>query len=159
MERDPEGLGIQKRMVAWENSSKPSSSQAPHERKRKKAKNKKPRSKLERGAQKGHKGCSRSLIAPDKVDKIIPCYPISDCNCGGKILPKKLRQRHQVYDFDDGKLCLFEYQIYDGKCDSCKARYLGGLPDGISLGMLGATAIAKISLLTTKYNLIPYHFS
>jgi transposase len=136
-----------------ENSSKPSSSQAPHERKQKKSNNKKPKSKLKPGAQEGHKGCSRSLIPPDKVDKIIQCNPIPECSCGGKILPKKLRQRPQVHDFDDGKLCLFEYQIYEGKCDLCKTKYLGSLPDGISLRMLGPTAIAKISLLTTKYNL------
>lgn len=136
-----------------ENSSKPSSSQAPHERKSKKSKNSKPKSKLKCGGQKGHKGHSRSLLPTDKADKIILCNPISDCICGGKILPNKLRQRHQVHDFKDGKLCLFEYQIYDGKCDLCKTKYLGRLPDGISLRMLGPTAIAKISLLTTKYNL------
>ena len=136
-----------------ENSSKPSSSQAPHERKSKKTKNHKPKSKLKRGGQKGHKGHARGLLPAEKVDKIIPCHPVPDCNCGGKILPKKLRQRHQVHDFNDGRLCLFEYQIYDGKCNLCKTKYLGKLPDGISLRMLGPTAIAKISLLTTKYNL------
>jgi len=136
-----------------ENSSKPSSSQAPHERKSKKSKNNKPKSKLKCGGQKGHKGHARILLPTDKIDKIILCNPVSDCNCGGKILPKKLRQRHQVHDFDDGKLCLFEYQIYDGKCDLCKAKYLGRLPDGISLRMLGPAAIAKITLLTTKYDL------
>jgi len=139
--------------VTSKNSSRPSSSQAPHERKRNNAKTKKPKSKLKRGAQKGHKGHSRSLIPIDKVDEIMSCYPVSDCNCGGKILSKTLRQRHQIYDFKEGKLCLFEYQIYGGKCNSCKAKYLGRLPDGISLRMLGPTAIAKISLLTTKYNL------
>jgi len=136
-----------------ENSSKPSSSQAPHEKKQNKSRNKKAKSNLKRGAQQGHKGCSRGLIPSDKVDKIIQCNPIPECSCGGKILPKKLRQRHQVHDFDDGKLYLFEYQIYDGKCDKCKAKYLGCLPNGVSLRMLGPTAIAKISLLTTKYNL------
>jgi len=134
------------------NSSKPSSSQAPYEKKRKKIKNKK-KSKLKQGAQKGHKGYFRGLLPSEKADEIIPCYPETNCNCGGEILLKKLRRRHQVYDFKDGKLCLTEYQIYSGQCNLCKTKYFGKLPEGIGLCMLGATAIAKIGLLTSKYDL------
>lgn len=110
--------------------------------------------KRRQGAQPGHKGMGRALIAVDEVDEIIPCYPDKLClDCGGCIEIGKLRQRKQIFDLPVGALHVTEYQIYAGCCLRCKKVYRGELPEGIPRGILGVNTLAKIAILTGKYRL------
>lgn len=106
------------------------------------------------GAQPGHKGTGRSLLAVEEVDEVIPCHPDKVCDaCEGGVKADCIRQRKQVFDLPLGALQVTEYQIYGGRCLQCKKKHRGALPPGTPSGILSTSALAKIAALTGKYRL------
>lgn len=111
--------------------------------------------KRKQGAQPGHKGYGRALWDVSRVDDIILCPPEHTCTqCQeGAIHKVQLKQRKQVFDIQDGRLFVTEYQLYGGTCMSCNHKQRGILPDGVPKGILGADALGCIASLTGKYKL------
>lgn len=108
--------------------------------------------KRRQGAQRGHLGKGRQLLPASDIHEIVSCYPEPCCAaCGGEIKASTLCQRKQIFDLPVGKLWITEYQIYAGKCVQCNKRCRGKLPMGVSKGILGANALARIATLSSKY--------
>lgn len=106
------------------------------------------------GAQPGHRGSGRKLMAAKDVNNVIACHPDRLCLCGdGEIKTTHICQRKQVFDIISGALFITEYQIHGGRCCRCKKRCRGQLPEGTPRGILGASILAKVALLTGKYRL------
>lgn len=129
-------------------------SSLPPSQDRKKKKEKKAKSKLKKGAQKGHKGNQRPIIPPENVSQFIICkLSEAHCACGGEIKLKKKIERHQVFEIPVAKYEVIEYQLQKGHCICCSKNYSASLPIGISRKGFGPRAQAMVSLLTSKYRL------
>ena len=106
------------------------------------------------GAQTGHVGVGRQLLPIEQVMTILPCYPVGVCShCAGKIKFKRICQRKQVFDLTLKGLQVTEYQVYSGRCQSCKKSIKGQLPQGLPKGILTPEALSRITLLVAQYRL------
>ena len=130
------------------NSSKPPSSDG-----FKKAPSKKKKSNRKRGGQLGHKGMARQLLPVEQVDRVETCGAVKQCECGGAVQSTGKYQRHQVHELPRIKPIVTEYQLQIGNCSGCGKLHKAALPLGISSGMLGAAAMAKIATLTSEYRM------
>jgi len=128
-------------------------SSLPPSRDLKKKKQTKPKSGRVRGGQPGHKGHQRSLISIEQVNKVIVCPPQSHCDCGEELKILGEHERHQVFEIPTPRYEVIEYQLQTGCCRSCRRRYQGHLPEGVSRKRFGPRAQAMVSLLTSKYRL------
>ncbi len=131
------------------NSSKPPSSDPPWTppRRRKRAGRK-------RGGQRGHKGTTRSLLPPDRVDEIIEAKPEKCRRCGRK-LPgdDPAPRRHQVADIPEVKPTVTEYRRHTLWCTACGARTTAELPSGAPRGAFGPRAQAIVAVASGVYHL------
>lgn len=128
-------------------------SSLPPSRDFKKKKQAKAKSGRQQGGQPGHKGHLRSLIPLEQVNKVVVCSAPSHCECGKVLHIKKGYERHQVFELPKPSYEIHEYQIQTGCCSSCRRRYQGNLPAGVSRKGFGPRAQAMVSLLTSKYRL------
>lgn len=131
------------------NSSKPPSSDAPGRpnRAQRRASGRK------RGAQKGHPGAYRELLASSEVDAVHPCEPPSSCECGAVVQRRGKPLRHQVFDAPPVKPRVDEYQLYSGVCVGCGKPHRAALPAGVPSGQIGPRALAIVGLLATQGHL------
>ena len=112
------------------------------------------RSKRNIGAQPGHEGKARELLAPEQVDSTVVCLPPKLCECGCEITAKPASfKRHQVYEVPPIKPVVTEYHQVFGMCDGCGSHYFGDLPIGVPNIMLGARAIATVGSLSGEYRM------
>ncbi len=110
--------------------------------------------KTKQGAQPGHKGVGRALVATQDTDEIIELYPDKTCKkCSAALNGKQVRRRKQVIDIIKGSVFVTEYQLLGGQCHQCNKRYCASLPDDVPKGFFSDTVHAKIALLTGKYHL------
>ena len=128
-------------------------SSLPPSRDLKKKKQNKPASGRQRGGQPGHKGSQRALIPIEQVNTVIVCPPPSHCVCGKALALEKQYEPHQVFELPKPTYEVIEYQIQTGCCKSCRRRYQGTLPQGVSRKGFGPRTQAMVSLLTSKYRL------
>lgn len=128
-------------------------SSLPPSRDLKKKKQSKPKSGRQRGGQAGHKGHQRALVPIEKVTSVIVCPTQSHCACGNALQIESQFERHQVFELPQPYYDVIEYQIQKGCCKSCRRRYQGSLPDGVSRKGFGPRVQAMVSLLTSKYRL------
>ncbi|HAU0496100.1 IS66 family transposase [Legionella pneumophila serogroup 1] len=128
-------------------------SSLPPSRDLKKKKQSKPKSGRPRGGQSGHKGHQRALVPIEKVTSVVVCPPPSRCDCGKELDILGQFERHQVFELPTPSYEVIEYQRQTGCCKSCRRRYQGSLPPGVSRKGFGARAQAMVSLLTSKYRL------
>ena len=106
------------------------------------------------GGQLGHKKHERAPLPLNKVNQVLPCYPKSQCACGGQIsLNTNAYRRHQQYEFPVIRPFVTEYQIYAGTCNQCCKKQQGTLPMGVSLSMLGPRATAMTANLSGTYRI------
>ena len=135
------------------NSSKPpSTDMVPPNKKRKQRR--KSRSKNKIGAQPGHKGSTRELLPPERVDSTVVCLPPTVCKCGCEITAKPSSfKRHQVYELPPIRPIVTEYQQVFGMCNGCGNHYFGDLPAGVSNIMLGPRTIATVGILSGEYRM------
>lgn len=133
------------------NSSRPPSSDAPADRK----KRPKPgRSGRSRGGQKGHKGHRRELIAPEQVTRVIDLFP-TECERCERPLPKTPDLDpiiHQVIELPEFGPDVTQYQRNRETC-ACGHVTCAKLPDGVPKGMCGPRLMALVGLLTGAYHL------
>lgn len=119
----------------------------------KKKKQTKAKSYRSQGAQPGHKGYQRAVVPLEEVSKVVVCAPPSQCICGERLKLESKIERHQVFEIPKAAYEVTEYQIQKGTCQSCRRRYQGALPEGVSRKGFGVRAQAMVSLLSSKYRL------
>jgi transposase len=106
-----------------------------------------------RGAQPGHKGTYRTLLAESEVDVIHDCRPPQVCECGGPVVAGR-PMRHQVFDVPaQVEAEVQEYRLYHGVCGHCRKTHKSVLPAGVPRGQIGPRALALVGLLGTAYHL------
>jgi transposase len=128
-------------------------SSLPPSRDLKKKKQNKPKSGLSRGGQPGHKGTNRSLLPLEKVNHVVICPSPSHCACGCELNIDGQFERHQIFEVPKPSYEVIEYQLQKSYCKSCRRRYTGSLPQGVSRKGFGPRTQALVSLLTSKYRL------
>ena len=105
------------------NSGKPPSSDSPSTRAQRRAK-KKDKSGKKRGGQPGHQGSQRALVPPEKVDVVVPHFPIECENCWEELpqTPDPSPQRYQTTELPPVKLHTTEHQCHAVTCPRCSHR-------------------------------------
>jgi transposase len=129
----------------------PSSVVHPHNDKDKPGK-KKPKSKRERGGQKGHSKHSRELAPPEKCREIFDHHPDACRRCGGELqFDNGPPQRHQVWELPPIEPDVFEYRLHRGHCDRCGVSTSATLPQGVPTGQCGPRLAAFTGLLVGHF--------
>jgi len=136
------------------NSSKPPSSDHPHDPKSQRdAKPNKPGSGRKRGGQPGHPGASRTLVPQSDVDHLVTCVP-SDCAYCQAELPARPTAgdpspiREQVCELPPIDLEITEFELHCRTCAKCGKRTWGLRPPDAPKGCLGFRAQGAVGLLT-----------
>jgi transposase len=110
--------------------------------------------KRKQGAQPGHAGVGRKLLAIEKVNTVEPCYPNNTCpHCSGVVTVKRICRRKQVFDLSLKGRHVTEYQVYEGRCIDCKTHIKGKLPKSLPRGILTEESLSKVVLLVAQYRL------
>ncbi len=109
-----------------------------------------------RGAQKGHKGSHRVLVAPDEVDEVVDMYP-ARCGACAQWLPKTpdaWPRRHQHIELAPFAPQVTEYRRHEVCCPSCghRTRALYDA-DIIPRYAFGPRVMSVVVLLTGVYHL------
>lgn len=131
------------------NSSKPPSSDPPNVA----ARPKKPPSGRKRGGQPGHKGVTRALLPPEKVDRIIELKPEKCDRCGRALAgddPKPTRR--QVIDVPPVKPDVTEYRQHTLPC-ACGAKTTAQLPPGVGPSAFAPRLKAMLAMCSAVYHL------
>lgn len=108
------------------NSNRPPSSDAPHQRAKRESKGKgKP------GAIKGHKGHQQSLLTPTEV---VPREP-EQCSCGCKEFTNlKVYYTHQHIELPEVEMQITHFVLQEGECTDCGRICKGMVPEGFQVG-------------------------
>ncbi len=135
------------------NSHRPPSTDDPAARAQRQHRNRKP-SKRKRGAQPGHKGTNRRLLAPELVDTLQTCLPSQCQHCQAALdgLDEQ-PQRHQVAEIPPVKPVITEYQLHKLTCRRCGKDTRARLPRKVSWSHFGPTASALVTTLRAEARL------
>lgn len=136
------------------NSSKPPSSDGPETPKPppKKPSGKKP------GGQPGHEGHQRSLVPPERVDRVVDVYPEECEHC---LIPLDSEDApvvndpvvHQVCEVPDPRADVTEYRMHARECPECLHVTIAELPPGVPTSCFGPRLHAVMGMLTGVYRL------
>lgn len=127
------------------NSSKPPSSEHPHNKPDPPPKKK---SGKKRGGQPGHPKHQRDLIPAEKCSQVVPLKPTACRECGSKLAgsdPSPLR--HQVWEIPKIEPSVTEFQRHRLNCPCCGTTTCADLPEGVPEGQSGPRLIAVTALL------------
>ena len=140
------------------NSSKPPSSDHPHNPKSRPGKAGKAREaeasgKRKRGGQPGHPGTTRTLLSVEAVQDVVPCVPTACTHCQGALPPDPAADgpaplREQVWELPPIIWQVLEYQRHARTCPTCGKRTWGQRPEEAPTGCLGVRAQAAVAVLT-----------
>lgn len=139
------------------NSSSPPSGDPPKSRaeRRRQARAAYKRSMLKSGAQPGHQGKTRELVAPERIDKRF-VHPPLGCDCGhlftGEEPPLGDPVVHQQYELPPARPLVFEHARLRLCCPRCGRGVLGDLP-GAALAGYGPRLDAHIALFAGVFRL------
>ena len=131
------------------NSSKPPSSDAPHQKKPP------PQAKGERkrGGQPGHQGHGRKLRPADEVTHFVVSKPTSCQQCGTLLLGEDRQpQRHQVCELPPIEPEIVEYQLHTLRCLHCGHKNCADWPVGMPTGHFGPRVQALVGALSGRYH-------
>jgi len=109
------------------------------------------------GAQRGHKGTTRSLVPIDEVDEVVEHFPTSCRGCR-RVLKAKAEpgdpepRRHQVWEAPRVEPTVTEHQACGKKCE-CGEVTFADLPSAVAGSCLGPRALAMVALLTGRFRL------
>ena len=106
------------------------------------------------GAQPGHEGHGRPLLAVDQVDEQVPVKPTACGHCGQPLAgddPHPLR--HQVIEIPPVRPQVTEYQLHTLRCAHCDGLTEAELPAGVPRSPFGASVAAWCTLLSGAYRL------
>jgi len=128
-----------------QNSSLPPSTQHPHAKPKRSARDGKKR---KRGGQKGHKKHQRELIPSEQCDDVIPLKPNVCRRCDTRLTgidPEPIR--HQVWELPEIKPIVTEYQQHRLACPCCGITTCASLPAGVPDSQSGPRLVAFTGLL------------
>jgi transposase len=114
-----------------------------------------PGSGRERGAQPGHKGRSRPLLALERVDELIEHWPqrCSSCTrplCEEERIEVAAPQRHQVCELPAIAVWVSEHRLHRLRCPACGAETRAKLPAGVPRGAFGPRLQAAVATLAVR---------
>jgi len=108
----------------------------------------------DRGAQPGHTGRSRTLLALERVDELIDHWP-ERCACGHRFsaaerCPAGKPARHQVAELPAIAVIVTEHRLHRLRCPACGASARAELPPGVPRGAFGPRLQAAIATLAVR---------
>lgn len=129
------------------NSSKPPSTDPPHQLKTTSNESKG----RKRGGQVGHRGLSRKLKAVAQVDRVIDIRPVGCNRCGYLLLgDDPAPARHQVSEVPGCKVQVTEYRRHSLRCLACGTLNQAEWPEDMPTGSFGPRAQAVVAYLTGR---------
>lgn len=142
------------------NSHRPPSSDGPAQRGKGRGgsgeKSSDKKSKRRRGGQKGHRGVSRRLVPPERVDKVIDLYPTGCEGCAETLpeTPDSTPRRHQMLDLSPFAPCITEFRRHEVLCERCGHRTRAAYdPKIIPSSSFGPRLTTVVIMLTGVYHL------
>ena len=131
------------------NSSRPPSSDPPQSQRRKR-----PRSGRRRGGQPGHRGQTRTLIAVEDVNEVVPIKPEQCASCHTPLWGDDPAPfRHQVIEIPPIEPVITEYQWHQLVCPACGETTRAPWPKGVPSGTYGPRVHATVALCSGSYRL------
>jgi len=114
-----------------------------------------PGSGRERGAQPGHKGRSRPLLALERVDELIEHWPERCRSCARPFQEEEriavaAPQRHQVCELPAIAVWVSEHRLHRLRCPACAAETRAKLPAGVPPGAFGPRLQAAVATLAVR---------
>ena len=134
------------------NSNKPPSSDGPGLGPRKPKK----KGKRRRGAQKGHRGSHRALVAPEQVDQVVDVYPPECTSCWERLpaIPDAFAKRYQLTELKPLAVHVTEYRRHAVVCPCCGHKTRAAYdPEVIPRLSFGPRLMAVVAMLTGVYHL------
>ncbi len=132
------------------NSSQPSSNDGPEVPKL----HRRAKSGRTRGAQPGHKGTTRKLVAIEQVKESHDVKAHVCRRCGHALEGEDAEpQRHQVTEVPPIVAEVTEYRLHTLTCTECHTRTRAEWPAGVPQGAFGPRLQAMVSLLSGRYRL------
>ncbi len=107
------------------------------------------------GAQSGHKGSGRKLLAEDQVDEIVDHYPDACDGCGHEFAAEERVAgrrfgRHQVAELPPIAVVVTEHRTHRLRCAACRAKTTAALSDEIGASAFGPNLQAATVTLTAR---------
>jgi transposase len=107
------------------------------------------------GAQEGHEGSGRKLVAEDQVDEIVCHYPQACGGCGHQFSVQERRAggrfgRHQVAELPPISVLVIEHRTHRLRCPDCRAETTAALPAAMGSSAFGPRLRAAIVTLTAR---------
>src|SRR5450830_444565 len=114
-----------------------------------------PGSGRERGAQPGHKGRSRPLLALEQVAEVVDHWPQRCTSCARPFCEEErieaaAPQRHQVCELPPIAVWVSEHRLHRLRCPACAAETRAKLPAGVSPGAFGPRLQAAVASLAVR---------
>lgn len=134
------------------NSSLPPSSDPPGTVRPKK----KPKSKRKRGGQRGHPGHHRSLLPPDRVDRVVEHRPETCAHCGSSLADASEAGRphlHQVIELPPIRAEVTEHRSLSVRCPCCGRKSRAELPREVARTSFGPRLSAFAVLLVSRFRI------
>jgi transposase len=134
-----------------QNSSRPPSADPPAKRLGPERKS----SGRKQGAQPGHEGKTRKLVAEDQLDEVIDHLPQHCASCGEGLAPAGAKSagqphRHQVTELPPIAVTVTEHRTHALRCPACGEAIRASLPKGIGASAFGPRLAAAIALLSVR---------
>ena len=106
------------------------------------------------GAQPGHEGKGRPLLAAWAVDEFVDHWP-TECECGHVFCEVELvavdePARHQVEELPAITVSVTEHRCQRARCPDCGRRSRGRLPAGVGASAFGPRYHAAVAVLSTR---------
>jgi transposase len=107
------------------------------------------------GAQPGHEGRGRELLAVSAVDEVVQHWP-TGCGCGHVFAPAELvaaagdPARHQVEELPRLAVTVTEHQCQRVRCPGCGASVRGELPAAVGQSAFGPRFHAAVAVLSVR---------
>jgi transposase len=114
-----------------------------------------PGSSRERGAQPGHKGRGRPLLALERVDEFIDHWP-QRCSSCAHLFQEEERievaapQRHQICELPAIAVWVSEHRLHRLRCPACAAETRAELPFDVPRGAFGPRLQAAVATLAVR---------
>src|SRR5450756_2042112 len=114
-----------------------------------------PGSGRERGAQPGHKGSSRPLLALEQVDEVVDHWPERCSSCARPFQEEErievaAPQRHQICELPAIAVWVSEHRLHRLRCPACAAETRAELPAGVPPGAFGPRLQAAVATLSVR---------
>ena len=105
------------------------------------------------GAQPGHEGTTRQLVADAEVAEVVEHWPKRCSDCGEGLAlgePAAPARRHQVFELPPIAVAVTEHRGHAVDCEGCGRRTRAGLPAEVARSVFGPRLGAAIAVLSVR---------